>query len=366
VWSTFYGSPSIDGGNQTVSAVAVDAKDNVYIAANATGLGDYPLNGGFQAFFGGAAYVTELSSDGKQVLFGSFFGGDQNIYPTALAVDAAQNIYLAGYTTGGLPLVNAHQSTNGGGYNEGFFAKISALKPVGTATYVSAASSLAGAVAAGSIVSAYGADLATGTLLASTLPLPRTLVGTSVSIVDSTGVTTPAPLFFVSPLQVNFQIPSSVAVGSASITIASGDGTTSAGAVTIAVVAPGLFLANNQTGLVAANVVSVLAGGAQVLGSTSQLVNGANVPLPVNLGPPAQQVFLVLYATGVAGRSSLANVSVSIGGLSLPVAYAGPQGDAGLDQVNVQIPASLAGIGDTTISLIVDGKVSNAAHITIR
>jgi uncharacterized protein (TIGR03437 family) len=37
-----------------------------------------------------------------------------------------------------------------------------------------------------------------------------------------------------------------------------------------------------------------------------------------------------------------------------------------LDQVNVQIPASLAGIGDTTISLIVDGKVSNAAHITIR
>ena len=365
VWSTFYGSPSIDGGNQTVSAVAVDAKDNVYIAANATGLGDYPLNGGFQAFFGGAAYVTELSSDGKQVLFGSFFGGDQNIYPTGLAVDAAQNIYLAGYTTGGLPLVNAHQSTNGGGYNEGFFAKISALKPVGTATYVSAASSLAGAVAAGSIVSAYGADLATGTLLASTLPLPRTLVGTSVSIVDSTGVTTPAPLFFVSPLQVNFQIPSSVAVGSASITIASGDGTTSAGAVTIAVVAPGLFLANNQTGLVAANVVSVLAGGAQVLGSTSQLVNGANVPLPVNLGPPAQQVFLVLYATGVAGRSSLANVSVSIGGLSLPVAYAGPQGDAGLDQVNVQIPASLAGIGDTTISVTVDGKVSNTAHLTI-
>jgi uncharacterized protein (TIGR03437 family) len=366
VWSTFYGSPSTAGGTQTVSAIAVDAKDNVYIAANATGLGDYPLNNGFQGYAGGAAYVTQLSSDGKQVLFGSFLGGDQNIYPTALVLDAAQNIYLAGYTTGGLPLVNAFQSTNGGGYNEGFFAKISAPKPVGTATYVSAASSLAGApVAAGSIVSGYGADLATGTVLASTLPLPKTLVGTSVNIVDSTGVTTPAPLFFVSPLQVNFQIPSGVAVGSASITIASGDGTASAGTVTIAVVAPGLFLANNQTGLIAANVITVGAGGAQTLGSTSQVVNGAVVPLPVNLGPPAQQVFLVLYATGVAGRSSLANVSVSIGGLSLPAAYAGPQGDAGLDQVNVQIPASLAGTGSTTISLIVDGKVSNTAHLTI-
>jgi uncharacterized protein (TIGR03437 family) len=366
VWSTFYGSPSTAGGNQTVSAIAVDAKDNVYIAANATGLGDYPLNNGFQPYAGGAAYVTQLSGDGKQVLFGSFFGGDQNIYPTALVLDAAQNIYLAGYTTGGLPLVNAHQSTAGGGYNEGFFAKISAPKPVGAATYVSAASSLAGApVAAGSIVSGYGTDLATGTVLVSTLPLPTTVVGTSVSIVDSRGVTTPAPLFFVSPLQVNFQIPSGVALGSASITIVSGDGTAAAGTVTIAVVAPGLFLANNQTGLIAANVITVLAGGAQVLGSTSQMVNGAAVPLPVNLGPPAQQVFLVLYATGVAGRSSLANVSVSIGGLSLPAAYAGPQGDAGLDQVNVQIPASLAGIGDTTISVTVDGKVSNTAHLTI-
>jgi uncharacterized protein (TIGR03437 family) len=191
------------------------------------------------------------------------------------------------------------------------------------------------------------------------------VVGTSVSIVDSAGVTTPAPLFFVSPLQVNFQIPAAVALGSASITIASGDGTAAAGAVTIAVVAPGLFLANNQTGLIAANVITVGAGGAQTLGSTSQLVNGAVVPLPVNLGPPAQQVFLVLYATGVGGRSSLANVSVSIAGLSLPAAYAGPQGDAGLDQVNVQVPASLAGIGDTTISVTVDGKVSNTAHLTI-
>lgn len=364
VWSTFYGSPSASG-QYGVSAIALDAKNNVYISGRADGAGDLPLKNGFQTYTSGVAYVTELSSDASQVLFGSFYGGGANIFPTGMVVDAAGNIYLTGYTAGAVPLVNAYQSTNAGGFNEGFFAKISAPKPVGTATYVSAASSLTGApVAAGSIVSGYGADLANGTVLASTLPLPKTLAGTSVSIVDSTGVTTPAPLFFVSPLQVNFQIPSGVALGSASITIASGDGTTSAGTVAIAVVAPGLFVAN-PAGLVAANVITVAAGGAQTLGSTSQVVNGAVVPLPVNLGPPAQQVFLVLYATGVAGRSSLANVSVSVGGLSLPVAYVGPQGDAGLDQVNVQIPASLAGVGDTTISVTVDGKVSNAAHLTI-
>jgi uncharacterized protein (TIGR03437 family) len=362
VWSTFYGSPSTASGNQTVSAIAVDAKSNVYIAANATGLGDYPLNNGFQGYAGGAAYVTELSGDGKQVLFGSFFGGDQNVYPTGLALDPSGNIYLAGYATGGLPLVNAYQSTNGGGYNEGFFAKISAPKAVGAATFVNATASQLGAVAAGSIVTAYGVDLATGT--ASAAPTALTLVGTSASIVGSTGVSAPAPLYFVSPGQVNLLVPSGTALGIATITITSGDGTASAGTVTVAAAAPGLFPLN-LAGLVAANVTTLTTAGAQVSGNDFQVVNGAVVALPVNLGPPAQLVFLVLYGTGIAGRSSLANVSVSIGGLSLPVAYAGPQGEAGLDQVNVQIPASLAGSGDIPISITVDGKVSNVARITI-
>ncbi len=126
VWSTFYGSPSAAGGNQTVSEIALDSLDNVYITANATGLADYPVNNGFQSFAAGAAYITELSTDASKVLFGSYYGGASNINPTGLVVDTEENIYLAGYTAGAdLPLVNALQSTDGGGFNEGFFAKIS-------------------------------------------------------------------------------------------------------------------------------------------------------------------------------------------------------------------------------------------------
>ncbi len=233
------------------------------------------------------------------------------------------------------------------------------------ATLGSAASIQLPFVAGGSIVTAYGTDLATGIASATTLPLPNTLLGTSVNIVDSSGASTSGALFYVSPGQVNFEIPSGVANGIASITIASGDGTKSVGTVKVAAVAPGLFVVNSA-GLVAANVITIVAGGAQVFSSCFQVVNGAIVPLPVNLGPPAQQVFLVLFGTGISGRSSLANVSVEIGGLSLPVAYAGLQGDAGLDQVDVQIPMSLAGSGDATISVIVDGVPSNTAHITIK
>ena len=359
VWSTFYGSPSTTGG-QGVSEIALDASNNIYIAANAQGLGDYPIKNGFQS--SGGAYITELSNDGSQVVFGSYYGGAANTYTTGLVVDAAGSIYLGGYTNAYLPLVNAYQSNNyGGGFPEGFFAKIS-NPPPGPAAFVSAASSLSGPAAPGSILSAYGVDLATGTA-AGTLPLPTALIGTTVNIADSAGITTPAQLFFASPGQVNFLVPSGVAKGSAAITIASGDGKISTGKVTIAAVAPGLFTLNSA-GLAAADVVTVQTNGAQVFSNTFQVVNGAYVPLPINVSPPAQ-VVLALFGTGISGVSSLANVRVSIGGLSLPAAYAGPQGDAGLDQVNVQIPASLAGSGNTAISVSVDGVVSNTAHITI-
>jgi Beta-propeller repeat len=126
VWSTFYGSPSTASGNETVSAIALDSLENVYITANASGLGDYVLNNGFQGYAGGVAYITELSSDATKVLFGSFYGGQANVFPTGLVVDTKEHIYVAGYTAGSdLPLVKAYQSTDGGGFNEGFFAKVS-------------------------------------------------------------------------------------------------------------------------------------------------------------------------------------------------------------------------------------------------
>ena len=363
LWSTFYASPS-GAGQYGVSVIALDAGSNVYIANNADGAGDLPLKNGFQNYTSGVAYVTELSSDGSQVLFGSFFGGGANINPTAMVVDGAGSIYLGGFTNADLPLVNALQSNNyGGGFSEGFFAKIG--KPVvAAASFVSAASGANGTIAAGSIESVYGSDLAIAAASETGLPLPVTLMGTSIKIVDSTSVSIQAPLFFVSPGQANFLVPSGVAHGSASITITSGDGTLSGATVSIGAVSPGLFVLN-AAGLVAADLLTVNTGGAQVNGTDYQVVNGVVVPLAVNLGPPAQQVFLILYGTGISGRSSLANVSVSIGGLSLPVAYAGTTTEAGLDQINVLIPVSLAGSGDTAISVTIDGVVSNIAHITI-
>ena len=131
VWSTFYGSPSgANGGNNNgVTAIAVDPSDNVYITGGADGQGDIPLNNSLQPYISGVAFVTELNSSGTQVLFGTYYGGGADIYPTTLALDASSNIYFAGYTAASLPLVNALQSTNSGGSSQGFFAKIAIATP---------------------------------------------------------------------------------------------------------------------------------------------------------------------------------------------------------------------------------------------
>jgi uncharacterized protein (TIGR03437 family) len=50
-----------------------------------------------------------------------------------------------------------------------------------------------------------------------------------------------------------------------------------------------------------------------------------------------------------------------------PVAFAGAQGEfAGLDQVNLQIPASLAGRGNVPVIVTVDGQTTNTVTINIR
>ena len=57
---------------------------------------------------------------------------------------------------------------------------------------------------------------------------------------------------------------------------------------------------------------------------------------------------------------------VKIGGTEWPVDYAGPQPEyVGLDQVNVLI-SNLRGLGEVDVTVIVDGKASNAVRVNIQ
>jgi uncharacterized protein (TIGR03437 family) len=234
-------------------------------------------------------------------------------------------------------------------------------------------------LASESIATAFGTHLATATQLArEDRGLQTELAGTRVLVTDSAGTRRPALIFFVSPGQVNYeipwgeyQIPPGATAPLATVTITSGDGTVSIGQVQIAGVAPGLFTANgNGQGAPAAYVVRVRNGRIDPSSETAAQYDAAQgrfVPRPLDLGPTTEQVYLILFGTGLRNHHGLQTVSAQIGGVEAPVQYAGAaSGFVGLDQVNLQLPRSLIGRGETDIVLSVDGKFANTVKINIR
>ncbi len=235
---------------------------------------------------------------------------------------------------------------------------------------VSAASFDGTTLAPESIVSAFGANLATGIQAATVAPLPTTLAGTYVRVKDSLGSERLAPLFYVSPGQINFLIPAGTVAGSATITVASSDGATTIGSAQISNVAPSLFTANSSgTGVAAAVVLRIGATGSQTLEPVAEWNAALNrfVAKPIDLSNEGEQVYLLLFGTGLRFRSSLSSATISIGGQAAQVQYAGQQNDfVGLDQVNVLLPRSLAGRGEVELALIVDGKPANAVLLNFK
>jgi uncharacterized protein (TIGR03437 family) len=233
---------------------------------------------------------------------------------------------------------------------------------------VSAASYSNQELASDSIVAVFGSNLATSTQGATAQPLPATLGGTTIKVRDSAGIERSAPLFFVSPTQANYLLPSDLAAGSASVTITNQSGAVSFGSFQVAAVAPGLFSANaSGSGVAAALVQRVRNNQAQPFESVAQFNGTQFVARPIDLGPESDQVFLVLFGTGVRRHNGLSAVTAKVGGVDAQVTFAGAQPDfAGLDQINLLLPRALIGRGEVDVVLTVNGKSANIVKVSIR
>lgn len=177
---------------------------------------------------------------------------------------------------------------------------------------------------------------------------------------DSALVDRLAPLFFVSPTQINYQMPAGTAVGTATVSVipAGGGSTIAQGSVQVTTVAPGIF-AVSGTG------APPTAAGGWLRYSGAELVGFGNLDTPIEFGGSGDIVYIVLYATGIRYRSSLSAVSVTVGGSSTVVEYAGTQGEfVGLDQINAVLPRSLAGAGQVNVVVTVDGVTANTVKVT--
>jgi len=312
--------------------------------------------------------VAELDPTGANLLFATGVGSGwlDGMTTGGLAIDASGNLYVAGNNIGRdlITTPGAFETTDPSPTPtccyHGFVAKIS---PTGPAVALNTAGQIE-PFATESIVSAYGTDLASGTATATTVPLPTSLDGNTVTVTDSAGVARPAYLFYVSPLQINFEIPAGTATGTATVTFQNPNGTIQSTTIQVGSLSPGLFQ-QNSSGLAAALFLPVISGAQQAWQPVYQVVAGSVVPFPISLGPSTEQVFLEMYGTGIRDAKG---VTVTVGGLSVPVTYYGAApGFAGEDQVNIgPLPQSLAGKGSVNIVLTADGQAANTVNVTIQ
>ncbi|HMV83925.1 MAG TPA: hypothetical protein PLD20_05505 [Blastocatellia bacterium] len=220
---------------------------------------------------------------------------------------------------------------------------------------VSAASYSPGAITEKAIVAAFGVDLALGTEIASSVPLPTTLAGTTIKVRDSNGVDRPAPLFFVSGGQINYQIPPGTATGIATVTITNGNGVGAINTVEVRASAPSIFTAN--------------AGGSGPAAAVDALT-GAAAPFNAKRAGGEPNIISV-FGTGLGADATDTDANVNssvtarIDGNPVILWYAGQApGYIGLNQFNVEFPANITA-GTHTLTLT-RGAVSNTVTIAIR
>jgi uncharacterized protein (TIGR03437 family) len=223
---------------------------------------------------------------------------------------------------------------------------VNAAGSAGAPVIAAVGNALSGAagVAPGSLVAIYGTKLANDVAAAAGLPLEYSLGGVSVTVNGW-----PAPLLYVSPGQINIQVPYEAGSGPAVIGV-NNNGLIGGFRFQTSAAAPGIFTADGN------------------LGPSSEAAKGGYATMYVT---GAGELTRAL-ATGVAASGSASSlpmprlpVNVTVGGVPALVQFAGATpGVVGLIQVNFIVPETVdAGVQPVVIT--VDGAPSIAANLTV-
>ncbi|MCA2963133.1 MAG: fibronectin type III domain-containing protein [Acidobacteriaceae bacterium] len=197
------------------------------------------------------------------------------------------------------------------------------------------------AVAPGSLIAIFGANLAPATTSAAATPLPTSLAGASVEVNGQ-----PIPLFFVSAGQINGQMPFGLS-GAVSVRVRTATGLSPAVSLPLAPAAPRLFTRSmdgkGDPILVRATdwTMVTAAAPAQPGDYLILFLTGlGNVSPAISAGTPAGDN----AANGPLNQLPAGAVTVTFGGKAAPVLFAGlAPGFVGLYQINFQVPAAPSG-----------------------
>jgi uncharacterized protein (TIGR03437 family) len=201
--------------------------------------------------------------------------------------------------------------------------------------------------APGMIVSVFGTQLAPSSQAAGSVPLPSGMAGVSATVDGFS-----APFYYVSPGQLNLQIPYEAGVGPATL-IVNNNGQTVSQSFTVAALAPGIFTDVNGV------VVPV---GSAAPGNTITLyITGAGAVTPAVADGAAPDPSTLLANL----PAPVQNTTVTVGGLAAPYVWAGiPWGLVGVIQINYQVPSGVAP-GPQPVVVSVGGVPSAAATLNV-
>ncbi len=364
-FSTFYGGSGVD----VAEAIAIGADGSLMITGE-TQSPEFPLKDPIQEVYGGKgglagdAFLLRLFPRGTGINYASYFGGASGDLGLAVAFGPDDQVAVAGYTRStDLNLVKPIQPALSGG-DDAFLLVLEPGGPrISAAGVVNAASNLGGAVAPGEIVVIWGGEIGPAEL--TTLQLDdEGRVAAQLGGVRALFDGVAAPLVYVSANQVSGIVPYSVA-GRVETTLQIEYAGKLSNPVTLPVVAaaPAVFSTNfsgtgqgailNQDGITPNSQAKPAEPGSIVAAYCTG--EGQTVPAGVD----------GMLAEGPVYPKPGLPVTAEVGGLPAVVHYYGaaPLMVAGVLQVNVEIPASLAS-GNHSLKLRV-GAYESPGGITV-
>jgi uncharacterized protein (TIGR03437 family) len=310
-----------------------------------------------------SCYTGGLNSNGTVALFtrrlrqaavpSTFsFTGSQT-YSVGLDGSALAGDYVMGLGAGGLFVQTEYSPSDTTGYEIGFGAVYPAFSGTGVFinpyAIVNAASNAPGGapLSPGEFVTAFGANLASGTVQAGA-PYPLTLGGVTVTVNNIS-----APIYLVSKGQVNFLVPYAVTGSTANVVIKNSTGTSNTVTLPLATTSPGIYSAD----LSGAGYGIILHADYSLVTTSSPAKRGETVLVYLTgLGAVSPAVADGVAAPSVPPLSMVSlnaqQLQVYMNGQPAAVQFAGlAPGFPGLYQINVTIPTNLNSIGQVDIAI---------------
>jgi len=331
---------------------------------------DGPVNQEIPAPYGGGLAIRVIDRYGASVAnapvqWSAVQGGGQVLSGAQYTSTTTDSNGLAFATVVLGPAAGPQQfSARAGGFTIYFTGNARVVPAIDAQGIVDGASFTTGrAVAPGSIVSIFGTHLADITGSALQFPLPLGIDGAAFSFdIPSAGISLPAHFHYVSPAQINVQVPWELAnYSSATVKVIINYTYSPEYTLSLATYSPGFFSYQSNGQLVAA----ALDLGNTGISASHPVARGSTVQLFLNgLGPVNHQPADGWPATD-ASSTTLSIPAISIGGQPATVTFSGlAPGYADLYQVNAVVPSGI-GTGAQPIACSIGGVSSQTVNLYV-